>query len=198
MRILLATSNPGKIKEIKEILEKYGFQIEVPDRKLKVEETGRTFLENAYLKAKAYYEEFGLPTLADDSGLEVKALNGYPGVYSSRFYSLKEIGGYEDPTPSEDKANLRKLLRLLEGVKDRSARFVACVVVYKGQGGLFAFGECKGTIAEEPAGEGGFGYDPVFIPEGYDRTMAQLSPEEKNAISHRGKALENLIRVLRY
>ena len=196
MRILVATTNRGKLEEIKRILSPLGYEVMEPPKKLKVEERGTTFLENAYLKARAYYERFKIPSLADDSGLVVDALGGYPGVFSSRFHSI-EFGGKENPKGSVDEANIRKLLRLLKGKENRRARFVACVVLYLGDGGLFAEGECRGYIAESPRGSGGFGYDPVFVPEGYDRTMAQLSPEEKDRISHRGRALRKLADLLK-
>ncbi len=195
MKLLVATTNEGKLKEIERILSPLGYQVVKPPKKLKVEETGNTFLENAYLKARAYYEEFKIPTLADDSGLVVQALGGYPGIYSSRFHSI-EFGGIEPVEESPDKANIRKLLKLLEGKQDRSAKFVAYTVLYLGSSGFFSWGECRGEITHEPAGEGGFGYDPIFKPEGFDRTMAQLSPQEKDAISHRGKALRELARLL--
>ena len=195
MRVLAATTNEGKLKEIKRIMEPLGFEVVEPKRKLKVEESGTSFLENAYLKACAYYKEFGLTTIADDSGLVVNSLQGYPGIFSSRFYSL-DFGGKELPEPSATEANIRKLLRLLKGIEDRGAKFVACVVLYTGDKGLFAEGECKGEILEEKRGEGGFGYDPIFKPEGFEGSMAQLSPEEKDRISHRGKALRKLSELL--
>ncbi|MDQ7038738.1 MAG: RdgB/HAM1 family non-canonical purine NTP pyrophosphatase [Aquificota bacterium] len=195
MKVVLATSNRGKVEEIRRILEPFRFEIIVPEEKLRVEEKGNTFLENALIKAKAYFDRFGLPALADDSGLEVEALGGYPGVFSSRFHSL-DFGGIEEVRDSEDEANVRKLLRLMKGEKNRRARFVCWVVLYTGYGGVFGYGECRGTIADSPRGEKGFGYDPVFVPEGFSRTMAEIEPEEKDSISHRGKALRNLIRTL--
>lgn len=194
MKVLVATGNPAKLKEIERILK--GHEIVRPPEILEVEEKGSTFLENAYLKARVYYERFGLPTLADDSGLLVEALGGYPGVFSSRFYSL-DFGGREVVEGSPDEANVRKLLRLLEGKENRKAKFVAFVVLYLGGKGLFAEGECRGEIVESPRGLGGFGYDPIFRPEGYDRTMAELPPEEKDRISHRGEALRKLADLLR-
>ncbi len=196
MKLLVATTNRGKVEEIKRVLEPLGFEIILPVRKLEVEESGHTFLENAYLKAEAYYKEFRMPSLADDSGLEVKALEGFPGVFSSRFYEI-DFGGKEEPIDTVDEANIRKLLRMLEGKDDRRARFVAYVVVYFGGKGIFSHGECRGEITQEPRGSGGFGYDPVFKPEGYERTMAELTPEEKDAISHRGKALRRLASFLK-
>ncbi len=196
MKILVATTNRGKLEEIRRILNPLGYEVMEPPEKLEVEERGTTFLENAYLKARAYYERFKVPSLADDSGLVVDAFGGYPGVFSSRFHSI-EFGGREDLRDSVDEANVRKLLRLLKGKENRRASFVACVVLYLGDGGLFAEGECRGSVAEFPRGSGGFGYDPVFVPEGYDRTMAQLSPEEKDRISHRGRALRKLADLLK-
>ncbi len=195
MKIIVATTNEGKLAEIERILSPLGFEVCPPPRKLEVEESGDSFLENAHIKARAYHEEFGTPTLADDSGLVVSAIAPYPGVYSSRFYSL-EFGGVEEVKTDKDTANIRKLLRLLEKEKDRNAKFVACVVLYRGDKGMFSFGECKGIIAHEPRGNKGFGYDPVFIPEGFDKTMAEVSPEEKDSISHRGKALRNLVDLI--
>ena len=196
MKIIVATTNEGKLAEIERILSPLGFEVQPPPRKLEVKESGDSFLENAYIKAQAYYEKFGMPTLADDSGLVVSAMAPYPGVYSSRFYSL-EFGGVEEVKGNKDTTNIRKLLRLLEKEKDRSAKFVACVVLYIGEKGLFSFGECKGSIAYEPRGDKGFGYDPIFVPEGFDKTMAEISPEEKDRISHRGKALRNLLDLIK-
>ena len=195
MKLLAATTNPGKLREIRRILQPLGYEVIEPPEKIHVEESGFTFLENAYIKAEAYYKHFGIPALADDSGLVVDALGGYPGVYSSRFYSI-DFGGREELKGSKDDANIRKLLRLMEGKENRSASFVAFVVLYTGGQGFFSRGECKGVIAEQPKGEGGFGYDPIFIPEGFSRTMAELSPEEKDGISHRGRALRALSELL--
>ena len=195
MKLIVATSNKGKLREIREILGQLGYEVLAPPRTIEVEENGGTFLENAFLKAKAYSEEFNLPALADDSGLVVLALGGLPGIFSSRFYE-HEFGGREEVLESKDEANLRKLLRLMEGVKDRRAKFVSCVVLYRDGAGLFAFGECEGFITSEPMGDGGFGYDPVFLPENSSKTMAQLTPEEKNALSHRGQALRKLVKLI--
>ncbi|NPA32053.1 MAG: RdgB/HAM1 family non-canonical purine NTP pyrophosphatase [Aquificae bacterium] len=194
MKLLVATSNPGKLEEFRRILEPLGISVVPPHKKLKVEETGSSFLENAYIKAKAYWEEFGIPSVADDSGLIVDAIAPYPGVYSSRFHELELFGKEEGKSP--DEANIKKLLRVLRGKRERGARFVAFVVLYANGKGLWAEGEVRGRIAESPRGSGGFGYDPVFIPEGETRTMAELSPEEKDRISHRGKALRALARIL--
>ena len=195
-KVLVASSNPKKVREIKEILHPLGIEVVLPPRKVEVEEKGTTFLENAYLKAKAYFEEFGIPSLADDSGLVVEAISPLPGVYSARFHALEEFGK-EEPIPDADSANNRKLLRVLENVKDRSAKFVSVVVLYSDEGGLFAEGEVRGRIALSPKGDKGFGYDPLFIPEGYEKTFAEMEPEEKHKISHRGRALRKLYHLLK-
>ncbi len=194
-RILLATSNPKKAEEMKRLLESYSFQVEIPKEEIEVQEGGSSFLENAFIKAQAYYEKYRMPTLADDSGLVVYALGGYPGVFSSRFYE-HEYGGKEEVKTSKDEANIRKLLRLMEGVKDRRAKFVAFLVLSLGDAGYWSMGECEGIILEEPKGSEGFGYDPIFQPEGMQKSMAQLKPEEKDAISHRGKAIRNLVKII--
>lgn len=196
MRLLIATTNEGKLREIKRILEPLGIEVIPPPENLSVEETGKTFLENAYLKAKAYYERFKMLTLADDSGLIVEAIAPYPGVYSSRFYEI-DFGGKEELKGSKDEANIRKLLRILENEENRKAKFVAFVVLYGEGVGIFAEGEVRGEITREPRGDKGFGYDPIFKPEGYTQTMAELPPEEKDRISHRGKALRRLAELLK-
>jgi len=194
--VIVASSNPKKVEEIKEILSPLGIKVIVPPHKVEVQETGTTFLENAYLKAKAYFEEFGIPALADDSGLVVEAIAPYPGVYSARFHELERFGK-EEPVPDADTANNRKLLRVLKDKKNRSAKFVSVVVLYSDEGGLFAEGEVRGRIAQAPRGDKGFGYDPLFIPEGYEKTFAEMEPQEKHKISHRGRALRKLYKLLR-
>jgi XTP/dITP diphosphohydrolase len=194
-RLLIATSNEGKLKEIRKLLEPLGMEVIMPEKALEVEEGGQSFLENAYIKARAYYERYGVPVLAEDSGLVIPALEGYPGVYSSRFYSL-EWGGMEEVKEGKDQANIRKVLRLMKGIKERSAYFVAFALLYTGDGGLWGEGRCEGYILEEPRGYGGFGYDPIFQPAGYEKSMAELSLEEKNLISHRGKALRRLLELI--
>lgn len=190
MRVVVASANEGKATEIRHVLEPLGWEVvrakdlgtEVPE----VEETGATFLENALLKARAYAERFECAALADDSGLEVDALGGAPGVRSARYAG----------EPSDDAANNAKLLAELAGVPEgeRSARF-RCVVAVAWPDGrvLAADGVCEGSIGFEPKGAGGFGYDPLFWPAAAPgRTMAELSPAEKSAISHRGSALRAL------
>jgi XTP/dITP diphosphohydrolase len=152
-------------------------------------ETGATFEDNALAKAHDAFAATGLATVADDSGLEVAALNGMPGVLSARW-----SGRHGD-----DSANTSLLLAQVRDVPDerRGAAFVSACALVSGSGEVVVRGEWPGAIAREPRGDGGFGYDPVFIPEGYDCTAAQLSPAEKDAISHRGRALAQLVPSLR-
>ncbi|MGN1002230.1 MAG: XTP/dITP diphosphatase [Oscillospiraceae bacterium] len=184
MRFILASNNKGKLQEMRRILGDMGIEV-VSQREagcdFEVDETGETFEENAWLKASAVTAHTGLPAVADDSGLAVDALNGAPGVHSARY-----TGNHEDT----DQQRNAFLLHNLEGAGDRSARFVSCICCTMPDGTVLrARGECEGTILHAPRGENGFGYDPLFLPRGYDRSMAQLSMEEKNEISHRGKAL---------
>lgn len=184
MKFVLASKNPNKLKELNTILSQLGVEVcseaEV-GIDLEVVETGTTFEENSRLKAEAVMKASGLPTIADDSGLCVDALNGAPGVYSARY-------GGEGLT---DAQRYQLLLENLKGPHPRTAKFVSVITCCFPNGDvLTARGECPGTIAFAPMGTGGFGYDPVFwVPE-LKKTFAQLSPEEKNAISHRGKALK--------
>ena len=199
-KLLVATTNKGKLKEFREIFKNFGIKVlslEDMEEKISVEEDRETFLENAVKKAKVYGDFYKMPVVAEDAGLQVEALGGYPGVYSARFYSI-EFGGIETTEENPDKANIKKLLRLLKREKNRKARFVSVVVFYRPEDfGLWAEGYCEGQIAQKPRGEKGFGYDPVFVPEGYSKTMAELEPEEKNRISHRGKAVRKLVEKLK-
>lgn len=183
-KFVLATHNPGKMKEMSAILAELGIQVVGPDElgiDVEVEETGTTFAENAMLKARAICAASGLPAIADDSGLCVDALNGGPGVYSARY------GG----EGLDDTGRYRLLLENMKGQMPRTAKFVSVITCCFPNGDvLTARGECPGTIAFAPQGEGGFGYDPVFFVPPLKKTFAQLTAEEKNAISHRGKALE--------
>lgn len=184
MKFVLATHNPGKLKEMSAILSRFGIEVVMPSDlglTVDVEETGTTFAENAMLKAKAICEASNLPAVADDSGLCVDALNGGPGVYSARY-------GGED---LDDKARYTLLLNSLRGQTTRAAHF-SCAVACAFPNGdtLTAEGRCDGSIAFAPMGTDGFGYDPVFLVPELRKTFAQLTAEEKSAISHRGKALE--------
>jgi XTP/dITP diphosphohydrolase len=198
-KILIATTNKGKHRELKKMLEPLGIEVlslaDMPE-KPEIVEDGKTFLENAIKKAEGYGKYFKMPVVADDSGLVIEALDGYPGVYSSRFYDI-DFGGKEKFIESADKTNVKKVLRLLKDEKNRNAKFVSYVVFYiNGDIGLISVGEVKGKITDEPRGEGGFGYDPIFIPEGYDKTFAEMSLEEKNKLSHRGRAFKKLVNML--
>ena len=183
MKFVLASHNPGKLAEMQSILSGYGVEVVSPAEvgvSLEVEETGGTFGENAMLKAKAYCEASGLPAIADDSGLCVDALNGGPGVYSARY-------GGED---LDDRGRCMLLLSNLRGQTTRAAHF-SCAIACAFPDGrtLTAEGRCDGAIAFAPLGDGGFGYDPLFLLTEKGKTFGQLSPEEKSAVSHRGKAL---------
>ena len=182
-KFVLASHNPGKIKEMSAILAQFGVEVVSPKDlgiTVDVEETGVTFAENAMLKAKAICAAAGLPAIADDSGLCVDALNGGPGVYSARYggEGLDHTGRY------------MLLLNSMRGQTTRAARF-ACAIACAFPNGdeLTAEGQCHGTIAFAPMGEGGFGYDPVFFVPEKAKTFGQLTAEEKAEISHRGKAL---------
>jgi len=192
MRYILASNNRGKLREIKAILSDLDAEIVTQSEAglyLEAEETGVTFEENALIKARAACEALSEPAIADDSGLVVTALNGEPGVYSARY-------GGESCVSDGDRTAL--LLKKLEDSADRSARFVSCIAcVFPNGDVITARGECEGTISEAPRGAGGFGYDPVFELPGTGRTMAELSEEEKNAVSHRGKALKIFEKKLR-
>ncbi|MCK8815840.1 XTP/dITP diphosphatase [Natroniella sulfidigena] len=188
MKLFLATGNENKVKEMKEILSDTEIEIlsqadigELPE----VVEDATTFTGNALKKARELGQQTQLPTIADDSGLVVKALDGQPGVYSARFAG-------EDAT---DEANNQKLLESLAEVplEERTAYF-ACAMAFVSPTGeeKVVQGRCEGKIALEPKGEAGFGYDPLFIVDGYERTFAQLGAETKNQVSHRAKALEKM------
>lgn len=185
MKLVLASKNKKKLTEMNDILSQLGIEVcseAEAGVDIEVEETGTTFEENSLLKAKAVMEAAGLPAIADDSGLCVDCLNGAPGVYSARY------GG----EGLDDAARYRLLLNNMRGQMTRAAKFVSVITCCFPNGDvLTARGECPGTIAFAPMGEGGFGYDPVFFLPKLKKTFAQLTPEEKNAISHRGKALES-------
>lgn len=193
MKLILASNNKKKLRELGEILSDMDVEL-ISQREagcdFEVEETGTTFAENAYLKAKAVADATGLAAVADDSGLMVEALNGEPGVYSARYAP----GGHE----ASDKEKYEYLLSKLVNVEHRAAKFVSSICCILPDGSIIRTeGECRGEILREPAGEGGFGYDPVFMPQGYDRSMAELGTEVKNRISHRANALREFKKKLR-
>jgi len=192
LKVVLATRNEGKVREIADILAPFGFEAvslrEFPEIG-EISEDGDTFKENAMIKATAVSGQTGLLALADDSGLEVDALDGEPGIYSSRFAGEGK----------NDQANNRKLLELLSGVpaEKRTARFQCVVAIAEPDGWVhIAEGSCEGVIVDEPRGQGGFGYDPLFYVPAYNRTFAELDPAIKNKISHRAKALEGAVEIL--
>ncbi len=184
--LVLATRNEGKTREIKELLD--GFPVQIKNLNdfgpiAEVEEDGKTFDDNAFKKASFMAKVLGLPALADDSGLEVEALGGAPGVYSAR---------YAGPSAT-DQENNAKLLKTLEGNKDRAAAFVCVISIAVPCGVALTYeGRCEGYIAETPRGTHGFGYDSVFYYPPLQKTFAELSTQEKNRVSHRGKALMEL------
>ena len=193
MKVVLASHNPHKLVEIREILQPLGIDVVLESElgvAVEVEETGTTFAENAYLKAKAVMEATGLPALADDSGIAVKALGGAPGIYSARY------GG--DPT-LYDWGRLQLLLQNTAQVPDgqRQAKFVAAIALVYPDGRQIAVqGEVHGELLRQPVGEGGFGYDPIFYYPPAGKSFAQLTAEEKNQVSHRARALRSLVEKL--
>ena len=184
MKVVLASKNQHKLVEMRDILSAQGVEVVLESDvgiDVDVEETGTTFEENSLLKAKAVMEASGLPAIADDSGLAVDALGGAPGVYSARY------GGEE----LDDAGRYRLLLENMRGQLDRRCKFVSVITLCMPNGDVIsARGECPGTLAYAPQGENGFGYDPVFFVPGKKKSFAQLTAEEKNAISHRGNALK--------
>jgi XTP/dITP diphosphohydrolase len=193
-RVILASSNAGKLAELRALLEPLGFDL-TSQQELGIEsppETGETFLDNALLKARHAAARRGLPAIADDSGIEVDALEKAPGVRSARFAG----------EAAADEENLRKLLSEMRNVPKarRGARY-RCVIAFvrsaADQDPVIAEGAWEGSIAAVPRGAGGFGYDPIFVPAGEERTAAELAPSEKNAVSHRARALHALIAQLR-
>jgi len=191
MKYVLATANPGKIKELGKILSELG--IEFLTRRdlginIEIDETGFTFLENATLKADAIAAASGMPAIADDSGLIVDSLDGEPGLFSSSY-------GGEGLTDSQ---RCLYLLGKMENMEQRRAKFVCTIVCSFPDGKhITATGECHGKIMTGPRGADGFGFDPVFLPDGKDRTMAELTIDEKNEISHRGVALREFSGLLK-
>ncbi len=189
MKVVLASKNPHKLKEISRITERFGFELVLQSElgiDIDVEETGTTFEENSLLKAKAVMEATGLPAIADDSGIAVDALNGEPGIYSARY-------GFDESL--DDWGRLLLLLKNTEHVPDgyRQAQFV-CVITFITPSGrvIQARGEAHGELLRQPAGQGGFGYDPIFYYPPFGKTFAEIPADEKNRVSHRGIALNIL------
>lgn len=192
MKLIIASNNKGKIKEFKEILEPLGYEpVSMKDAGINIDivEDGDTFSENAHIKAKAIYDIAKMPVLADDSGLEIEFLGGAPGVYSARYAG-------ENATDAD---RINKVLDEMHGVDAplRGAKFVCSLYFIRDdEYEVCVNGECCGFIGEEPIGENGFGYDPIFMLDD-ETSMACLSAEEKNSISHRAKALEALVKELK-
>ena len=187
MKVVLASKNKHKLVEISQITEKFGFELVLQSElgvDIDVEETGTTFEENSFLKAEAVMKATGLPALADDSGIAVDALNGEPGIYSARY-------GFDDSL--DDWGRLQLLLKNTEHVPDgeRQAKFVAVITMITPDGKTIqARGEIHGELLRDPVGENGFGYDPIFYYPPYGKSTAEMSPEEKNQVSHRANALK--------
>ena len=189
MDILFATNNAHKLAEVQSKLAPLGYRVKGLREvigEVDIPETGSTLEENAAIKARFLSDRTGMDCFADDTGLEVSALGGAPGVYSARYAG--EGCSFDD--------NMDKLLSALDGVADRSARFRTVICLIK-EGNEFLFeGEVKGVILEKRSGSEGFGYDPIFRPDGHDKSFAEMTMDEKNAISHRGLAVEQLVRHL--
>ena len=185
MKIVFATGNPHKLQELKAIAGDCGIDFILPPKDFDPVENGKTFEENSLIKAREAARLSGEISLADDSGLCVEVLNGGPGIYSARYAE----------TPQK---RIDKLLKNIENENNRKAKFVCSMSLVKPNGDIIfqTIGECHGHIATKQAGTNGFGYDPVFIPNGYTSTMAELSEEEKNSISHRGNALRKMLEYL--
>lgn len=187
MKVVLASKNKHKLEEISKITEKFDMELVLESElgvDIDVEETGSTFEENSYLKAEAVMKATGLPALADDSGIAVDALNGEPGIYSARYGFDKSL---------DDRGRLNLLLKNTENVPDdkRQAKFVCVITLVTPQGQTIqARGEVHGMLLRAPAGENGFGYDPIFYYPPFGKSLAQVSPEEKNRVSHRANALK--------
>ena len=186
MKVVLASKNPHKLVEISKITEQFDMELVLQSElgvDIDVEETGSTFEENSYIKAKAVMEATGLPALADDSGIAVDALNGEPGIYSARY-------GFDESL--DDWGRLQLLLKNTENVPDgqRQAQFVCVITLVTPEGKVIqARGEVHGELLRAPAGEGGFGYDPIFYYPPFGKSLAEVSAEEKNQVSHRANAL---------
>lgn len=188
MELVIATNNAGKLSEIQSMLPDYtlhtlktiGFTDDIP-------EPYETFEQNALTKAQTVYNFSGQMVMADDSGLCVEALNGQPGVFSARYAGEQ----------ATDRENVDKLLAALKGQANRKAYYKAVICLIRGDQTYFFEGFCHGTIAEQPIGEGGFGYDPIFIPEGHIETFGQLPLSVKNGLSHRGQAVQQMVQFLK-
>lgn len=185
-KIIFATKNEGKVREVVDIFTDTNFKITSLadlDNNIEIEENANTFEGNAKIKANVVFEKFKLPVIADDSGISLEQLGGRPGVFSARYAG-------ENAT---DDDNNNKLINELEAYSEpHPAKYICASVYFDGINSITGYGEIKGKIIKTPRGTNGFGYDPYFVPDGYHNTMAELSPEEKNSISHRAKAFNQL------
>jgi XTP/dITP diphosphohydrolase len=181
-KLIIATSNPGKLEEIKAYFVNLPIELAIKSKEIEIEETGTTFLENAYLKASQVAQQMGEWAIADDSGLAVDALQGAPGIYSARYGKT-------------DQGRIERLLKELGETEERTARFICSIAIARRDGSiaLETEGICEGTILYAPQGEGGFGYDPIFYVPEYNQTFAEMPSELKHRISHRGRAFEQLL-----
>lgn len=186
--LVFATQNKHKTKEVREILATYYEVLSLTDIgcTADIPETGDSFAANAELKSKYVLQHYGLDCFADDSGLEVAALNNEPGIFSARYSGVKD-----------DAANLNYLLKKMEGQSERNACFKTVICLIQNGESHFFEGKIEGSLREEPSGEGGFGYDPIFVPNGYSITFAEMSALQKNEISHRALAMQKLINFLK-
>jgi XTP/dITP diphosphohydrolase len=185
-KLIVATSNPGKLREMQAYLNGLGWELQLKPDELDIEETGDTFMANACLKASQVAGVLGEWAIADDSGLAVEALGGAPGLYSARYGKT-------------DGERIERLLRELAGIQNRQAQFICAIAIASNDGSIIlkTEGICPGEILDAPVGRGGFGYDPIFYVPQYQQTFAEMEPELKHQISHRGKAFEILIPQLR-
>jgi len=190
-KIIVSSNNQKKIKEIKAILEPLNIEVlSLKDMNIDVdpEETGSSFIENAFIKAEEIFKIVNLPVIADDSGLEVDALNGAPGIYSARYAG----------EPKDDEKNLEKLLENLKDKEDKTARYVCAIALIVDKNNKYAVEEyLDGEIIDQRKGEHGFGYDPIFYLPEYKKTTAELDPDFKNQISHRAKALHKIEQMIK-
>jgi len=186
LTVVVATGNPGKLKEMQAYLGDLDWALQIKPDDLDIDETGTTFLENARLKASEVAKALGQWAIADDSGLEVDALDGAPGLYSARY-------------ADSDQARIERVLRELEGKANRGAQFVCAIALARPDGtiALETLGICRGEMLTDPRGDGGFGYDPIFYVPDLGRSFAELSPTEKEAHSHRGVAFRQLMPALK-
>ncbi|MGB1611490.1 MAG: RdgB/HAM1 family non-canonical purine NTP pyrophosphatase [Flavobacteriaceae bacterium] len=186
-QLILATHNDHKAKEFRDILPQYSVQTLADlGHDDEIKETATSLEGNSFIKAETVFKRYGHVVISDDSGLEVDALNGAPGVYSARYAG----------DPRNDQRNTEKLLDELQGASNRKAQFRTVITLMNAENSFQFEGIVKGTIAKSPLGEAGFGYDPVFIPEGVQQTFAELAANEKNKISHRANAIEKLLHFL--